>query len=96
MATQIHIAQAMSQQSKNLQEFMTAMQAHQTNVRLDINRMEAIVGCIAKSSDEEVVKYLPDANQTISNLRECLSTLGAHRQIFELRQRSLDDGRSTS
>jgi hypothetical protein len=61
MATQIHIAQAMSQQSKDLQEFMTAMQEHQTNLRLDINRMEVIVGCIAKSSDEEVVKYLPDA-----------------------------------
>jgi len=91
MATQIRFAHSVSQQSEDLREFINALKKHHTNLRLNINHMEAVVGCIAKSTDEEVVKYLPDANQAISNLRECLSTLGTHRQMFELRKFDSDD-----
>jgi hypothetical protein len=86
METQTDMTYAASQISDILQPFVSATRLHQTNLRLDINQMEAIVGCIAKSKDEEVVKYLPDANQAISNLRSCLSSLETDRQIFEFNQ----------
>jgi hypothetical protein len=73
--------------SKTLREFRAAMERHQTNLRLDINHMEVIVGRIAKSTDEEVVRYLPDVNISISSLRECLLTLQVHWRIFEIKQR---------
>lgn len=82
---------AASQHNEVFQEFMHAMQIHQTNLRLDINHVEAIVGCIAKSSDEDVVKHLPDTNLAISNLRECLSTFEVYRQMLETDQRTFDD-----
>jgi hypothetical protein len=71
------------------------MHAYQTNLRLDINHLEAIVGRIAKCTDEEVVKYLPDASESISSLRECLSTLVVHWRIFEIKQEALTTRRST-
>ena len=86
MQTQTDITHTMSQISDVIQPFISATRLHQTNLRLDINQMEAIVGCIAKSKDEEVVRYMPDANQAISNLRSCLSSLEADRQIFEFNQ----------
>src|ERR1700722_5677969 len=89
MATQTHISIAQSEQSEIFQEFMTAMERHQTNLRLDINQMEVIVGCIAKSTDEQVVQYLPDANLSISNLRECLLTLQVHWRIFKIKHGSI-------
>jgi hypothetical protein len=90
MATQGHMTHEVPQQTNILRELGTAMHAHQTNLRLDINNLEVIVGCIAKSTDEEVVKYLPDANESISSLRECLSTLVVHWRIFEIKQASVD------
>jgi hypothetical protein len=59
------------------------MQSHQIDLRLSINHIETIVGRIAKSSDEEVRDHLPQANQAISNLRECLSTLQIQWQMFD-------------
>jgi hypothetical protein len=52
MATQTQMTHEASQHSDVLREFVSATRAHQTNLRLDINHMEAIVGCIAKSTDE--------------------------------------------
>jgi hypothetical protein len=91
METQAQITDAALKQCEVVREFLAAMQVHRTNLRLDINQMEAIVGCIAKSTDEEVVNYLPEANLAISNLRGCLSTFEAHRQMFEICQRSFAD-----
>jgi hypothetical protein len=93
MMTQTHMTYEVPRQSEILRELRTAMEAHQTNLRLDINHMEVIVGCIAKSTDEDVVKYLPEANESISSLRECLSTLNVHWRIFEIKQGSVDYAR---
>jgi hypothetical protein len=84
MATLTNMTHEASQQREVFREFMNAMRIHQTDLRLDINHVEAIVGCIAKSSDDDVVKHLPDTNLAISNLRECLSTFEAHRLTFEI------------
>jgi hypothetical protein len=89
MVTQTHITHDVTRQSEILRELRTAMEAHQTNLRLDINHMEVIVGCIAKSTDEDLVKYLPAANESISSLRECLSTLTVHWRIFEIKRGSV-------
>jgi hypothetical protein len=59
------------------------MQSHQIDLRLSINHIETIVGCIAKSADAEVREHLPQSNLAISNLRECLSTLQIHWQMFD-------------
>ena len=83
MATLTNMTHSASQQREVFREFMNAMRIHQTNLRLDINRVEAIVGCIAKSNDAEVREHLPQSNLAISNLRECLSTLQIHWQIFD-------------
>ena len=92
MATQNHMTREVPQQTEILRGLRAAMKAHQTNLRLDINRLEVIVGCIANSNNnEEVVKYLSEANLSISSLRECLSTLQAHWRSFEFRQVNLDD-----
>lgn len=90
MATQTQITSAKSQRREILREIKVAMQAHQTNLRLDINDIEVLVGCIAKSTDEEVMRYLPEANLSISSLRECLLTLQVHWNIYEIKQRNLD------
>jgi len=91
MATQTHLAHKVSQQTKILRELRAAMQSHQTNLRLDINHLEVIVGCIAKSEDVQVVNYLSEVNLSISSLRECLSTLNVHWRIFEIKQGELDN-----
>jgi len=91
MATLTNMTHSASQQREVFREFMNAMRIHQTNLRLDINRVEAIVGCIAKSTDEDVVKHLPETNLAISNLRERLLDFEAHRQMFEVGQRAVDD-----
>jgi hypothetical protein len=89
MAIQIQKTHEVSQQTEILRKLRAAMEAHQTNLRLDINHMEVLVGCIAKSTDDEVVKYLPDVNESISSLRECLSTLQVHWRIFEIKHGNL-------
>ena len=91
MATQTHFAHKVSQQTEILRELRAAIQAHQTNLHLDINHLEVIVSCIAKSKDEEVMNYLSEANLSVSSLRECLSTLQVHWRIFEIKQGNLDD-----
>jgi hypothetical protein len=73
METKTDMTHVASQLSHVLQPFISATREHQIDLRLDINQMEAIVGCIAKSKDDEVVKYLPDANRAISSLRVCAS-----------------------
>lgn len=88
MATQAQVSysaakQAVSEQSRVLRRFRTAMQSHQIDLRLSINHIETIVGCIAKSADAEVRDHLPQANHAISNLRECLSTLQIQWQMFD-------------
>ena len=59
------------------------MQSHQLDLRLSINHIETIVGCIAKSADAEVTRYLPQSHLAISNLRECLSKLQIQWWMFE-------------
>jgi hypothetical protein len=59
------------------------MQSLQLDLRLSINHMETIVGCIAKSDDAEVREHLPQSNLAILNLRECLSTLQSQWQMFD-------------
>ncbi|MGA2538245.1 MAG: hypothetical protein ABSF53_19705 [Terracidiphilus sp.] len=86
MAIQVTNPHEMLQHNDIFRELKAAMEAHQTNLRLDINHMEVIVGCIAKSTDDEVMKYLPDVNESISSLRECLSTLQVHWRIFEIKR----------
>ena len=88
MAAQVHApysytVQPVSEQSRVLSRFRTAMQSHQIDLRLSINHIETIVGCIAKSADAEVRDHLPQANHAISNLRECLSTLQIQWQMFD-------------
>jgi hypothetical protein len=87
MATLSNMTHTASQHREVFREFMSAMRIHQTNLRLDIN----LVGRIAKSTDEEVVKHLPETNLVISNLRECLLTFEEYRHVFEIAQRSFDD-----
>jgi hypothetical protein len=74
--------QQVSEQSRVLSRFKAAMQSHQIDLRLSINHIETIVGCIAKSADAEVRERLPQCNLAISNLRECLSTLQIHWHMF--------------
>lgn len=95
MTTQTQMTYETSQQSEILRAFTSAMRTHQTNLRLDINQMEVIVGRIAKSNDEELVKYLPEANLSISSLRECLLTLQVHWRIFEISREDSATSRST-
>jgi hypothetical protein len=88
MATQAQVSysptrQPVSEQSRILDRFRAAMQSHQIDLRLSINHIETIVGCIAKSADPEVTEYLPQSNLAISNLRECLSTLQIQWQMFD-------------
>jgi hypothetical protein len=88
MATQVQVSysrtmQQASEQSRVLSRFRVAMQSHQIDLRLSINHIETIVGCIAKSDDAEVKEHLPQSNLAISNLRECLSTLQIQWQIFD-------------
>jgi hypothetical protein len=88
MAAQVHApysytVQPVSEQSRVLSRFRTAMQSHQIDLRLSINHIETIVGCIAKSADAEVREHLPQSNLAISNLRECLSTLQIQWQMFD-------------
>jgi len=88
MATQAQVSysramQPASEQSRVLGRFRNAMQSHEIDLRLSINHIETIVGCIAKSNDAEVREHLPQSNLAISNLRECLSTLQIHWQIFD-------------
>jgi hypothetical protein len=59
------------------------MQSHQVDLRLSINHIETIVGCIAKSTDSEVIQHLPQSNLAISNLRDCLSKLEIQWWMFE-------------
>ena len=92
MPTQRTMECAVSQQSELHRDLMTAIHAHFANLRYDINHIERIIGCIAKSSDEKVVEYLPEGNQSISSLREVLSTLQIHCEIFETKQAMLDGG----
>jgi hypothetical protein len=75
--------QPLSEQSRVHSRFRTAMQSLQIDLRLSINHMETIVGHIAKSVDAEVREQLPQSNLTISNLRECLSTLQIQWQMFD-------------
>lgn len=95
MTTQTQMTYETSQQSEILRAFTSAMRTHQTNLRLDINQMEVIVGRIAKSNDEELVKYLPEANLSISSLRECLLTLQVLWRIFEISREDSATSRST-
>jgi hypothetical protein len=67
------------------------METHQLDLRLSINRIETIARCIAKSTDEEVTNRLPEIDQSISNLRHCLSALQAQWWMFDYRQGSFDD-----
>jgi len=88
MATQAQISysramQTGSEQSRVLSRFRTAMQSHQIDLRLSINQIETMVGCIAKSADAEVREHLPQSNLAISNLRECLSKLQIQWQMFD-------------
>ena len=88
MATQAQVSysrtmQPVSEQGRILSRFRTAMQSHQIDLRLSINHIETIVGCIAKSDDAEVREHLPQSNLAISNLRECLSTLQVQWQMFD-------------
>ena len=59
------------------------MRSHEIQLRLNINLVETVVGCIAKSSDAEVRQHLPQSNLAISNLRERLSTLHIQWQMFD-------------
>lgn len=77
------VTQLVSQQSQVARTFRTAMQSHQIDLRLGINHIETIVGCIAKSTDSEVTQHLPQSNLAISNLRECLSKLQIQWRTFE-------------
>jgi hypothetical protein len=72
-----------SQQSQVLRRFGIAMQSHQLDLRLSINHIQTIVGCIAKSADAEVIEHLPQSSLAISNLRECLSKLQIQWLMFE-------------
>jgi hypothetical protein len=88
MATQVLVCysrtmQPMSEQSRVLSRFRNAMQSHQIDLRLSINHIETIVGCIAKSANAEVREHFPQSNRAISNLRECLSTLQVQWQMFD-------------
>jgi hypothetical protein len=88
MATQVQVSRSrmaplVSQQSQALRRFGIAMQSHQLDLRLSINHIESIVGCIAKSADAEVIQHLPQSNLAISNLRECLSKLQIQWWMFE-------------
>jgi hypothetical protein len=88
MATQAEFSRSRmtpleSQQIQVLSKFRTAMQSHQFDLRLSINHIETIVGCIAKSTDSEVIQHLPQSNLAISNLRECLSNLQIQWWMFE-------------
>ena len=96
MATQVHNpqplgAQRVSQRSRAHKRLRAAILNHQTDLRININYMETIVGDIAKSSDEKVTKHLSEANTAISNLRSCLSTIREKWQIFEIRLESIDE-----
>jgi hypothetical protein len=59
------------------------MRSHQLDLRLSINHIESIVGCIAESADAEVMQQLPQFNLALSNLRECLSKLQVQWWMFE-------------
>jgi hypothetical protein len=59
------------------------MQSHQIDLRLGINHIETIVGCIAKSTDLGVTQHVHQSNLAISNLRECLSKLQIQWRMFE-------------
>jgi hypothetical protein len=88
MATQAQVfysrtMQLESEESRVLSRFRNAMQSHQIDLRLSINHIETIVGCIAKSADVEVREHLPQSNLAISNLRECLATLQIQWQMFD-------------
>jgi hypothetical protein len=88
MATQAQVshsrtAQRVSERNRILKGFRTAMDSHQIDLRLSINHVEVIIGCIAKSDDVEVREHLPQSNLAISNLRECLSKLQVQWQMFE-------------
>ena len=88
MATQAEVSRSRmtlleSQQIQILSKFRTAMQSHQIDLRLNINHIETIVGCIAKSADSVVIQHLPQSNLAISNLRECLSNLQTQWWMFE-------------
>lgn len=88
MATQAEVSRSrmtllVSQQGQVLRRFRIAMQSHQVDLRLSINHIETIVGCIAKSADSEVKQHLPQSNLAISNLRECLSQLQIQWWMFE-------------
>ena len=88
MATQAEVSRSRmtlleSQQIQILSKFRTAMQSHQMDLRLNINYIETIVGCIAKSADSVVIQHLPQSNLAISNLRECLSNLQVQWWMFE-------------
>jgi hypothetical protein len=90
MTTQTHMAHETSQQTEMLRELRAAMQAHRTYLRLDIDHMEVILRCIARSTDDEMAKYVLDFKESIASLRERLATLQAHWRIFEVKQRILD------
>jgi hypothetical protein len=88
MATQAEVSRSRmtlleSQQIQILSKFRTAMQSHQIDLRLNINHIETVVGCIAKSADSVVIQHLPQSNLAISNLRECLSNLEIQWWMFE-------------
>jgi hypothetical protein len=88
MATQVQTSRyrmtpLVSQQTQVLRRFGSAMRSHQLDLRLSINHIETIVGCIAKSADAEVIQHLPQSNLAISNLRECLSKLQIQWSMFE-------------
>jgi hypothetical protein len=76
-------AQQMSEPNRFLRRFRTAMESHQIDLRLSINHIETIVGCIAKSPDKQVTEHLPQCNLAISNLRECLSSLQVQWLMFD-------------
>jgi hypothetical protein len=96
MVAQTDTMHAASQKNDVLRDFMSVTRSHQFNLRIDINQLEVFVGCIAKSNDEIVVKFLPEANFAISNLRVCLSSLEADLHMFELASRALTMSRLTS
>jgi hypothetical protein len=67
------------------------MDTHQLDLRLHINHIETMVGCIAKSTDEQVTNQLPEFNQLVSNLRHCLSAFQDQWWMFDYRQNNLND-----
>ena len=85
------MTQLVSKQSQVARRFRTAMQSHQIDLRLGINHIETIVGCIAKSTDLGVTQHLPQSNLAISNLRECLSKLQIQWRMFENWHEHQDD-----